>query len=131
MEKQENEQNNKKDKELKSTTIALMICTAIFFDILQWFLAFIFMDWLAGIYAFLTFYVWFKVHGIKFAKPKRALALGGAGLIEMIPIFSALPAWTAAVSYIALDTKIKKVIGSVPGGNLVKDAVEKTGIMKK
>ena len=100
----------KKGEGLNNTTIVLMIVVAVFFDVLQWLLAFVFMDWLAGLYAFLTFYVWFKVRGMNFATPKRAGTLGGAGLIEMIPVISALPAWTAAIVILALDSKIKKVL---------------------
>ena len=99
-----------KEKGLKNHTIALMICVALFFDLLQWLLAFVFMDWLAGFFAFLTFYVWFKMHGMGFMRPKRLAAMGGAGLIEIVPLLSALPAWTGAVTYLALDSKIKKVL---------------------
>ena len=35
--------------------------------------------------------------------------MGGAGLIEMIPVLAALPAWTAAVIFLALDAKVKKI----------------------
>ena len=120
-------EESKKEKELKTHTIVLMVVVALFFDVLQWLLAFIFMDWLAGFYAFLTFFVWFKLHGITFMKPKRALTMGAAGLIEIIPWLAALPAWTAAVIIIALDTKIKKIISNVPGGAIA----EKTGIINK
>ena len=126
---EQTEQN--KEKELKNHTIALMVGTAIFIDVLQWLFAFIFMDWLVGFYGFLTFYVWFKIHGIKFTKPKRALTMTGAGLIEFIPFLAALPAWTGAVLLIALDTKVKKVLDKVPGGSTVKNIAEKTGIMNK
>jgi hypothetical protein len=87
-----------------------MIVVAVFFDILQWALVFILMGWLAGLFAFLTFYVWFKSYGISFMKPKKALALFGGGLIEVIPVLSALPAWTVAVLIITFDSKIKKTL---------------------
>ena len=100
--------DEKKEAGLKSTTVVLMIIVAIFFDALQFLLGFIYMGWLAGIFAGLTFYLWFKIHGISFMKPKRFLAFGGASLIEMIPIpfLADLPAWTAAVSYLALSKKV-------------------------
>ncbi len=44
----------------------LMIGTAIFFSALQWLLAFIFMGWLVAIYAYLTFFVWYKIRGVMF-----------------------------------------------------------------
>ena len=109
-------------KGLDNTTIALMISVAVFYDILQWLLVFLFMDWLVSIFALMTFYVWFKRHGISFATPKRATTFVSATAIESVPIISTflswLPAWTAAVTIIALDTKVKKVLGQIPGGQM-------------
>lgn len=97
-------------RELKNHTIALMISTAIFIDVLQWLFAFIFMDWLVGFYAFLTFFVWFKLYGMKFMTPKRIATMGGAFIIEIIPVLSTLPAWTGAVVILILDSKVKKIL---------------------
>ena len=105
------------EKGLKNTTISLMIAVALFFDALQALLTLIFMGWLVGIFAALTFYVWFKSHGISFMKPKRLFAFGGATIAEVIPFLSVLPAWTAAVSYLALQSKIQEVI---PGADITK-----------
>lgn len=97
-------------KGLNNTTIALMISVAIFYDVLQWLLAFIFMGWLVSIFALLTFYVWFKTKGMSFMKPKRFAAFGGSFIIELIPIVGdILPTWTASIIYLALDSKLKKV----------------------
>ena len=106
-------------KGLNNVTVALMVSAALFFDALQWLLTFIFMGWLVGIFAALTFYLWFKMHGISFMKTKRLLTFGGASFIEIVPIpfLSALPAWTAAVVYLALDSKIKKI---APGLDIIK-----------
>ena len=98
----------KHQKELSSETIALMISTALFFDVLQWAFAFIFMDWLVSIFAYMTFFLWFLLHGIKFSNPKRLLVAGTSMLIEIIPFVAALLSLTGAVTVIALDTKIKK-----------------------
>lgn len=100
-----------KENELKSHTIVLMIVVAVFFDVLQGLLVFIFMGWLVGFFAGLTFYIWFKLHGISFMKPKRFITFSTASVIEMFPFLplSALPAWTAAIVILALDSKIKKV----------------------
>lgn len=99
-------------KELKNTTIALMVGTAVFFDVLQWLLAFILMDWLAGFFAFLTFYVWFKIYGMNFMTPKRVATMGTALIIEVIPVLAALPAWTGAVAILILDYKAKRVLST-------------------
>lgn len=99
-------------KGLNNTTIALMISVAVFYDVLQLLFTFIFMGWLVGIFAGLTFYVWFKVRGLSFMQPKRFMTFGGASFIEMFPLLplSALPAWTAAIVFLALDSKIKKML---------------------
>lgn len=97
-------------KELNNTTITLMIGTAVFYDALQALLTLIFMGWLVGIFAGLTFYVWFKSYGISFMKPKRFVTFSGSFLIEIIPFLSILPAWTLAITFLALETKIKKVL---------------------
>ncbi|MDO8424127.1 MAG: hypothetical protein Q7S54_00765 [bacterium] len=111
-------------KGLNNTTIALMICVAVFFDVLQVLLSFLWLGWLAGIFAGLTFWLWFRMHGISFMKPKRFLTFGGASLIEVIPIpfLAALPAWTAAVSYLALSSKLQEI---VPGAGIVKSDIIK------
>ncbi len=119
----EEEQNTgKKERgsnELKITTVILMIATAFFFDVLQFILSFIFLGWAVGIFAGLTFYVWFKLYNISFMTPKRFATFGGASLLEMFPIpfMAALPAWTAAISYLALTKKAQDLI---PGVDITK-----------
>jgi|SRR3989344_4799595 len=123
---------NQKQPGLKSHTIVFMIVVALFFDLLQWLFEFIYMAWLVGIFAWLTFFLWFKMHGISFFKsPKKLAAAAGSSLIEMmpIPIISSLPALTAAVVYIALQSKLKEVVAKVPGGQIAGKVLEKkTGI---
>ena len=106
-------------KGLDNATIALMIGVALFFDALQWLLGWIFMGWLASIFAGLTFYTWFKIRGMSFMKPKRLSVFGGSFIVELIPVVGdILPTWTAAITYLALDSKIKKVVGKIPGGQM-------------
>lgn len=116
-EEKKDEKAEEKEKGLKSTTVVLMITVALFFDALQALLTFIFMGWLAGFFAGLTFYLWFRIHGISFMKPKRLATFGGTALIEFIPFLSVIPAWTFAVAYLALDSKIKKII---PKSDIIK-----------
>ena len=101
------------EKELKNHTIVFMVIVAIFFDMLQWLLAFVFMDWLVSIFAYLTFFVWFRTYHISFMKPKRVAIAGISFLLEIIPFVAMLPALTGAVVMIALDTKVKKVLPGV------------------
>jgi hypothetical protein len=111
------QEEENKEKGLETHTIAFMISVAGFFDVLQWAMAFLFMDWLVSIFAYLTFFVWLKIHGISFMKPKRLLAGGTSMLFEIIPFVAALPALTAAVAIITLDTKLKKVLPLPTGGS--------------
>ncbi len=104
---------------LKSWDPAVMIATALFYDGLQFLLNFIFMGWLVSIFAFMHFYFWFKIRGMTFMKPKRAIAMWGGFIFELIPILSSLPAWTATVTVLILDAKAKKIIAKVPGGAAV------------
>jgi hypothetical protein len=104
------EQQKQGEKGLENHTVALMIATALLFDAIQILLTFVLMGWIVGFFAFLTFYIWFKIHGISFMKPKRALTMGASFIIEVIPFVSVLPAWTLAVTILALDTKIKRVV---------------------
>ena len=111
-------------KPLSTSTAVFMIAVAVFFDFLQFILGFIYLGWAAGIFAGLTFYVWFKKHGISFMNWKRFTIFGGASLIEMIPIplLADLPAWTAAVAYLALQSKLPISTG---------EGITKLDIMKK
>lgn len=102
--------NNKKS--LKSWEIAFMVIVALFFDAIQWLLAFILMDWIVSIYAFLTFYIWFKIKGMSFMRPKRILTMGGSLIVELVPILSTLPTWTFAVVVLVADMKAKEVLSS-------------------
>ncbi len=106
-----------KEQGLGNPTIIFMFVVAIFFDVTQWLLAFIFMDWLVSIFAYLTFFLWFKLKGISFMKPKRLVVAGTSFLLEIIPFVAALPALTGAVVITALDSKIKKI---VPGLDIMK-----------
>lgn len=98
------------EKGLESHTIAFMIGTALFFDFLQFLLSFIFMGWLVGLFAGLTFWWWFRQHGISFQKPSRWGSFAITYLIEVIPGLGAIPAWTFEVGYLALSSKAKEVV---------------------
>lgn len=105
------------EKGLKSTTVVLMIVVALFFDALQALFTPLFLGWAVGIFAGLTFWLWFKMHDISFMKPKRFMAFSGSAIVEVIPFLSAIPAWTFAVAYLALSSKLQEV---VPGKNITK-----------
>lgn len=111
-----------KEKQLKTTTIWLMIATALFFDALQILLDFLLMGWLVTIFGSMTFWLWFKFHGYSFMKPKRVAGSTATLLIDAIPVLGWF-AWTVAISIFVLKNKAQEV---VPGAN-----VTKLDIMKK
>ncbi len=91
--------------------IALLIGMALLFDGVQAELSILhgvpFIGNLAGtiatffidIWAFLSIWFGFKLAdpNISFMRPKRAITLLGGGIIELIPVVNALPAWTLSV----------------------------------
>lgn len=115
-----------KERRIGNTAAGLMVGTALMVDLLQWLLGFIYMDWVAGIFAGLTFYVWFKTYGMSFTSPKRLFAFGGASVVEMIPIpfVSELPAWTGAVVYLILNNRVKTAINQVGDGQTEPEQIE-------
>ena len=88
---------------------------------------------LLDIWAYLTFWFWFKIHGVSFMNPKRALALNGGLLIELIPIINALPAWTLAVVIIFITTKAEEEIAKTLGrvGGVMKVAGKMANVASK
>lgn len=66
-----------------------------------------------SIFAWLTFYTWFKIKGVNFSSPKRALAFNGGFLIELIPVLNALPAWTAAVLIIIGSMRVEEKLAEI------------------
>lgn len=83
----------------------LMICVALLYDFVQIVINIIMfgfgflVTWIISLWAWLTFYLWFRIKGVSFMNWKNTLKLTGGGLIEIIPFpfLSALPAWTAVV----------------------------------
>ena len=100
-------------KGLSTITIQLMITVALFFDLLQFLFAFIYMDWLVGIFAGLTFWLWFYMKGVKISlkSPKRLAGFSITAILEMIPIpfVASLPTWTAFVVITAIQNRIGKL----------------------
>lgn len=96
-------------KELDNTTIALMAAVALFYDALQALLAIVFMGWLIIPVAYLTFFVWFKFHGLSFFTLKRAPSMGVGVFLEFISA-GIIPSITFNVLRCALDYKVKKAI---------------------
>lgn len=94
----------------------MMIGVATIYDALQAFLTFIIIgflvNWIITIWAWLTFYFWFKFRGVSFLGTK-SVSLNGGALIELIPGLNALPAWTAAVIILIIMTRSEDVLNQI------------------
>ena len=128
-----------------ATTFALMVAVALLFDAVQvgadlmhaiplvGNASAVIFTVLLDIWAYLTFWFWFKIHGVSFMNPKRAMALNGGLLIELIPIVNALPAWTLAVVIIFVTTKAEEEIAKTLGrvGGVMKVAGKMANVASK
>jgi hypothetical protein len=120
----------KEKNPLKDTTVFLMIFTALLFDAIQALIGWIpfsgdILSSFFSIFAFLTFFLWFKMHGIKMMTPKRLASLAGGTFVELVPYLNLLPAWTGVVVYLIGSTKIKEMTAKHP--TLAKGAIAAGG----
>jgi hypothetical protein len=121
MEGQSQEQN----KELISkTNFFIMLVAAIFVDVV---LSLIQLIPFAGSVAasvfnvipLMIFFIWYKLLGISFANPKKAVSFFGASVIEFIPIINILPTWTAEIIYMYTLQNKDKILSVVAGATKV------------
>jgi hypothetical protein len=112
--------NSKRRKEIANSTLFLMLGVALFYDIVQFVLDLIpIAGWILAefiaLFAFLTFFVWFKLYGRSFTSPKRFSAMAVGSIIEMVPILNGLPGWTVAVILLVVvergEAALSKVVG--------------------
>lgn len=111
------QEKKQKGRSVGKVTFMMMVTVALTLDIIlaivSWFAVVAIgaiINWIISAVAFCTFYLWFKLKGIKFNSPKKMLALPGGFLIEMIPYLNMLPGWTMAVFMTTAADKIEKVV---------------------
>ena len=114
-------ENSNDEKELSSATTYLMVSVALIIDGLQFLINLIplvgqVISFFITIFAYMLFWLWFRINGINLFETKRAMKSIVTFLAEMIPFIDMLPAWTYLVVTTANSTKIKKVMGEIPGG---------------
>ena len=80
----------------------LMIIMALLIDGTQFLLGLLVigfvLNWIVSFYAWLSFYVWFKILNVSMSDArgmKILLTMGAALGVELIPLINMLPAWTA------------------------------------
>ncbi len=106
-------------KSLSTATIGLMVGVALLFDALQALFSWFGGGWLIIPPAYGTFWLWFKMKGIKFFTLKRAPSMSiGVGL-EFITA-GIIPSITFNVLRTALDYKLKNAISNAPGAGITK-----------
>ena len=116
--------------QISEATKWLMLGTAIFFDVVSLVSLIPFVGWVLGwlvwLFATMTFWLWFKMAGMNFSKPKNVLGLAGGSVMEMIPYLNALPIWTATILYLTRIEKIvNKTVGQIPGGKIAQSVIKK------
>lgn len=99
-------------------TSTLMIVVALIYDgaqVLVELVTFGLGGWLINplinIWSLMTFSLWFSLKGVSFARPSKALTLGGTSVAEMIPFINDLPTWTAGVIIILAQTYAEDLAG--------------------
>lgn len=115
--KGEENKNQKAEQRINNVTAILMIITALAYDaaqvFLEWILVGFAVNWILNIWAWLTFYVWFKLKNVGFANLKRGLSLNGGFILEFIPLLEELPMWTASVIYMIITVKVEDKLASI------------------
>ena len=77
-----------------------MVAVALAYDGIS-----VFLPTITSPVAFLHFLIWFRLHGIKFQKPKQILAGAAGFLFEMFPLTSWFTSWTFVVWYLAWSNR--------------------------
>lgn len=95
-------------KKISNTSAGLMLSVAALYDAVQALLAFfvigLFVNWIITIFAFLTFFTWFKIKGVQLANLKKSAVLGLGSFLELTPA-NFIPGWTVSVAIIIAITR--------------------------
>jgi len=119
----------KEKVKIDNITTTLMIGTALLIDSVQTLLTLVligpFVNWLISIFAWMTFFLWFLLKGVKFTNnPKKIFTFMGGSLAEFIPIIASLPIWTCTITMTILtikaEKKLKSSLGKKIGGPISK-----------
>ncbi len=64
-------------------------------------------------WSFLTFFFWFKLKGLSFMRPNKALTMGGSYFLEVVPLLNSLPTITLGVVIMLGITYAEDVAGII------------------
>jgi len=98
--------------QISSTWAFIMVGVALCFDAIVFFINFIpllgqIAGMIIGFVAYLTFWLWFMLKGVRMMTPKRAAAMGTGFLISLIPLLNMLPEITISVVITIASTRVK------------------------
>ena len=71
------------------------------------------VNWIITIWAWLTFYTWFKIYGVSFLNPRRGAVLNTSFLLEIFPFLAVIPSWTLAVLLLVLSVRAEDFVKQV------------------
>lgn len=127
-----------KKHRISTQTIVLITVVALFFDfciagveLLEFIpvignITVLIWSGLVSVFAWLTFYLWFKVHGVSFVGPKRILAFPIAFLAKLVPFVGIVPTWSAAVIFLFGTTRAEELLEKAgPLGTLASKVMAK------
>lgn len=119
--------DTEKRQRISSIIATLMIGTAVVFDLVQFLLNFIpFVGWIAtsliSVFAWLTFFTWFKLNGVSFLSGKTTVlkiaSIFGVSILEIFPILNDLPAWIAYIVIMIFIVRAEDTIFNKTGKNI-------------
>lgn len=126
------EKTIEKRRRIGNTQGVLMIAVAGIIDGVQFLLNFIpFIGWiltaLVSIFAWLTFFTWYKFNGIDFLDSiLKFVTMFAVAVIEIIPVFNSIPAWIASVLVMLFIVRSEDVIFNKTGKNIqLKKAIKR------
>lgn len=119
--------DTEKRQRISSVQGTFMLAVAGVIDGVQFLLNFIpFVGWIAAslisIFAWLTFFTWFKLNGVNFLSGKTTVlkiaSLFGVSILEIFPIINDFPAWIAYIVIMIFIVKAEDTIFNKTGKNI-------------
>jgi hypothetical protein len=115
----------KKRIRIGATQASMMFAIALGVDFIQGLLTTGFIgigvNTFISIFAWLMFWLWFRLNDVGFLDGKlilKSVTMWGAGLIEMVPLINNLPAWTVAIAVMLFIVKTEDEIYNKTGKSI-------------
>lgn len=118
------EKTIEKKQRIGNTQGVLMIGVAVVVDFVQGLLTAgivgLIVSTFISIFAWLMFFLWFKLNSIGMldSGARLAITIWGGAFVEMIPVINVLPAWTISVAIMLFIVRSEDVIFNKTGKNI-------------